>query len=50
MWVPKKIFLFGLDARDEPPGRVVPLVRLYDPGPLSVSPTEGVSALALPLE
>lgn len=50
MWVPKKIFLFGLDASGEPARQVVPLVRLYDPGPLSISPTEGVSALTLPLE
>ncbi|NIR44661.1 MAG: hypothetical protein GWN99_10180 [Gemmatimonadetes bacterium] len=50
MWVPKKIFLFGLDAAEEPPSRVVSLVRVYDPGPLSISPTEGVSALSLPLD
>jgi hypothetical protein len=49
-WVPKKIFLFGLDQPTEKPETVVPLVRAYDPGPLSADPTEGVPSLILPVE
>jgi len=49
-WVPKKIFLFGLDQPTEKPETVVPLVRVYDPGPLSADPTEGVPSLTLPVE
>ncbi len=49
-WVPKKLFLFGLDQASEEPEAVVPLVKLYDPGPLSADPTEGVPSLTLPLE
>jgi hypothetical protein len=49
-WVPKKIFLFGLDRAKGQPDAVVPLVKLYDPGPLSADPTEGVPSLHLPVE
>lgn len=49
-WVPKKIFLFGLDQPSETPRYVVPLVRMYEPGPLSADPTEGVPAITLPLD
>ncbi len=49
-WVPKKIFLFGLDQAEERPEHVVPLTKMHDPGPLSADPSEGVPALALPVE
>lgn len=48
-WVPKKINLFGLDHPSGRPKRVVPLVRLRDPGPLSADPKEGVPAISLPI-
>jgi hypothetical protein len=49
-WVPKKIFLFGLDHPPERPEHVVLLSRMYDPGPLSADPSEGVPSLILPVE
>ena len=49
-WVPKKIVLFGLDHPTESPRYVVPLVQMYEPGPLSADPTEGVPAITLSLE
>jgi len=49
-WVPKKIFLFGLDHAEERPEHVVALTKMYDPGPLSADPTEGVPSLILPVE
>lgn len=48
-WVPKKINLFGLDDPRARPKRVVPLVRLRDPGPLSADPKEGVPTISLPI-
>lgn len=47
-WVPKKLFLFGLD-RAERPSSVVPLVKIRDPGPLSANPAEGVPFIKLPV-
>jgi hypothetical protein len=49
-WVPKRIFLFGLDEASATPDRVVPLVWMSDPGPLSADPTEGVPSIQLPLD
>jgi hypothetical protein len=49
-WVPKKMFLFGLDHPSGAPESVVTLVRSHDPGPLSADPTEGVPSLYLPLQ
>lgn len=49
-WVPKKIFIMGLDQPEGRPERVVPLVRAHDPGPLSTDPTEGAPSLKLPLD
>jgi hypothetical protein len=49
-WVPKKIFIMGLDQPRGRPERVVPLVRAHDPGPLSADPTEGAPSLRLPLD
>ncbi len=49
-WVPRIIMLFGLEGVAGDPNRVVSLVRLCDPGPLSTDPTEGVPSLPLPVE
>ncbi|UCC71084.1 MAG: hypothetical protein JSV86_11885 [Gemmatimonadota bacterium] len=49
-WVPKRICLFGLDEVSHAPQRVVPLVRISDPGPLSADPTEGVPSIVLALD
>ena len=49
-WVPKKVFLMGLDHPTGQPERVVPLVQVYDPGPLSTDPTEGIPSIDLPLD
>jgi hypothetical protein len=49
-WVPKRVLLFGLDEPSGAPHTVVPLVRLSDPGPLSVDPTEGVPSIVLALD
>ncbi len=48
-WVPKKLFLFGLGHPAERPVTVVPLVKIRDPGPLSVNPAEGVPSINLPV-
>lgn len=48
-WIPKRIYLFGLDSPSPRPKHVVPLARLSDPGPLSADPTEGFPAIRLPL-
>jgi hypothetical protein len=48
-WVPKKLFLFGLDHPTERPATVVPLAKLRDPGPLSADPAEGVPSITLPV-
>ena len=48
-WVPKKLFLFGLDRPNTRLPSVVPLVKIRDPGPLSANPAEGVPFIALPV-
>ncbi|MGD2153154.1 MAG: hypothetical protein PVG79_07770 [Gemmatimonadales bacterium] len=49
-WVPKRVLLFGLDAASGAAHAVVPLVRVSDPGPLSVDATEGVASMVLALD
>lgn len=46
-WVPKKILLFGLESQADSPERVVPLVDLREPGPVSADPRKGVPSLDL---
>lgn len=48
-WVPKKLFLFGLDHPTQRPTTVVPLAKIRDPGPLSADPAEGVPSITLPV-
>ncbi|MGD8700419.1 MAG: hypothetical protein PVJ43_14075 [Gemmatimonadales bacterium] len=48
-WVPKKLFLFGLDHPTQRPTTVVPLAKIRDPGPLSADPAEGVPSIILPV-
>lgn len=48
-WVPKKLFLFGLDHPTRRPATVVPLAKIRDPGPLSANPAEGVPSIILPV-
>ncbi len=48
-WVPKKLFLFGLDHLTQRPATVVPLAKIRDPGPMSADPAEGVPSIILPV-
>ena len=50
MWVPKKVYVFGVDRISERPESVVSLARVIEPGPLSVDPSEGVPSVRLSLE